>query len=168
MKNLRLLLAATTAGAVVITVVAGVVLGAVWAAVIGTIAVLATIVLSTYILIKSNQVTLQRLSGAHKQNERILKSLWSLQQKAETQRWALSQQTAQLGSILKQLAEPADDPQALADLRRQVERVLGLIEDQNSEAIRRRQIVFERELDSLFADDPVVEITTNAVERENR
>lgn len=168
MKNLRLLLAATTAGAVLITVVAGVVLGAVWAIVVGTIAILATVVLSTYVLIKSNQATLQRLSGAQKQNERILASLWSLQQKAENQRWVLSQQTAQLGSILNQLAEPGDDPQALTDLRRQVERVLGLIEDQHSEKVRRQQIDFGRELDSLFADDPDVEITTNATESENR
>ncbi|MGO2942172.1 MAG: hypothetical protein ACTIDO_07735 [Brevibacterium aurantiacum] len=168
MKNLRLLLAATTAGAVLITVVAGVVMGAVWAIVVGTIAILATVVLSTYVLIKSNQTTLQRLSGAQKQNERILASLWSLQQKAENQRWVLSQQTAQLGSILNQLAEPDDDPQALTDLRRQVERILGLIEDQHSEKVRRQQIDFGRELDSLFADDPDVEITTNATESKNR
>ncbi|MGO2859769.1 MAG: hypothetical protein ACTIC1_01335 [Brevibacterium sp.] len=168
MKNLRLLLAATTAGAVLITVVAGVVLGVVWAIVVGTIAILATVVLSTYVLIKSNQAALQRLSGAQKQNERILASLWSLQEKTESQRWVLSQQTAQLGSILNQLAEPDDDPQKLEDLRHQVERALSLIEDQHTEMARQRQIDFGRELDSLFADDPDVEITTNTAKRESQ
>lgn len=168
MKNLRLLLTVTTAAAVLITVMAGLVLGPVWATVVGTISILATVVLSTYLLIKSNQTTLQRLSGAQKQNERILKSLWSLQQKAEGQRWALSQQTAQLGSILNRLSEPEEDPQALTDLHGQVDQLLNQLNTQRAETHSRQQADVGRELDRLFADDPDVEIMIEAAEGENR
>jgi len=167
-KNLRLLLAVTTAGAVLITTAVGLLLGPVWATVVGTVGVLATVVLSAYVLIKSNQATLQRLSGAQKQNERMLKSLWSLQQKAEGQRWAMAQQTAQLGSILNLLSEPDEDPQALTDLRRQVEQVLSVLEAQRTETQLWQRSDVGRELDALFADDPDIEITTDAGEGENR
>src|SRR5699024_1315155 len=167
-KNLRLLLAVTTAGAVLITTAVGLLLGPVWATVVGTVGVLATVVLSAYVLIKSNQATLQRLSGAQKQNERMLKSLWSLQQKAEGQRWAMAQQTAQLGSILNLLSEPDEHPQALTDLRRQVEQVLSVLEAQRTETQLWQRSDVGRELDALFADDPDIEITTDAGEGENR
>lgn len=160
MKNLRLLLAVTMASAVLITVVAGLVLGPVWATVVGTIGILATVVLAAYVLIKSNQTILQRLSGAQKQNERMLKSLWTLQQKAESQRWALSQQTAQLGRILNQLAEPDEDPQTLNDLRRQAEQILSLLETQRTETDLQRQSDIGLQLDTLFGSDPDIEITT--------
>lgn len=168
MKNLRLLLAVTTAGAVLMIVVADLVLGPEWATVIGTTCILAMVVLSTYVLIKSNQTTLQRLSGAQKQNERILQSLWSLQQKAEGQRWVLSQQAPQLGSILNQLSKPDENSQALTDLCRQVEEALSLLEAQRTEAAVRQHTEVARELDRLFADDPDVEITTEDSEVENR
>lgn len=167
MKNLRLLLAVTTTAAVLITVVAGLILGPTGATVVGTICILATVVFSTYVLIKSNQTTMQRLSGAQKQNERMLKSLWSLQQKAESQRWALSQQTAQLGSILNRLTEPAPEPQALTDLRWQVEQILTQLDALQIETTRLQRRDIGRELDELFADDPSVEITADASDGEN-
>ena len=166
MKNLRLFLAVTTVASVLITIAAGLTLGPVWATVIGTICVVATIVFSDYVLIKSNQTTLQRLTGVQKQNVRILQSLWSLQQKAEGQRWVLSEQTSQLSAILKQLSEPDESPQAIEDLRRQVERTLRMAEVQQAEAVRKQKMELDRNLEQIFIDDPAVEICRDSQDGE--
>lgn len=158
MKNLRLILAGTTAGAALITITAGLLLGAMWATVMGSLSILAIVVLSTFVLIKSSQTVLQRLSGGQKQHERMLQSLWSLQQKIEGQRHVLAQQTSQLNSILNQCSAPKDEPAEQAELRELTSQVLRRLENETVQDDERRRANLTRELAMIFVNDPEVEI----------
>lgn len=70
---------AVATGTAILTAVAGLAFGAVWAVIVATVGILVVILTIGYILIKTLQTVTQRLAGIQKQNERGAKSLAAIQ-----------------------------------------------------------------------------------------
>lgn len=167
MNRVRLTLIGLTAFASIATLTAGTLLGPTPATVIGTIGILATLTAVAYFTVRSVQTVLQRLSGSQKQHERMLKSLWTLQQRAESQRSVLAQQTVQLNSLLNQLAEPKQDSAEQLELRERVEQIQDHLKAQELRNHHERQDDLNNRLEELFINDSEVEILTHESEVSN-
>lgn len=78
-KFVRYILIAVASGTVILTVVAGLLFGTLWAVIIATVGILIVIMTVGYIQIKTLQTVTQRLAGIQKQNERSAASLAAVQ-----------------------------------------------------------------------------------------
>lgn len=72
MRNARYILAAIVTATVVATTVVGLTFGVIWAIVASVAGMLGSLVAATYLVVRSLQSVLQRLSGVIKQQERIV------------------------------------------------------------------------------------------------
>lgn len=79
MKFVRYILMAVATGTAILTAVAGLAFGAVWAVIVATVGILVVILTIGYIQVKTLQTVTQRLAGIQKQNERGATSLAAIQ-----------------------------------------------------------------------------------------
>lgn len=78
MKNFRFVIVAAGAATVILTVVLGLLVGAVWAVIAAASGIIVVVSAIGYVQMKTLQTVTQRLAGIQKQNERLTNTLQSV------------------------------------------------------------------------------------------
>lgn len=157
---MRLLLTGVSLVAVLATIVAGVALSAEWAIAVGAAGILSTVVAATYVVIKSIQNVLQRISGAQRQRERMIQTLSSLQQKIIQQEKATEQQSSKINFWLKDIGASQNVSPELEELRDVVEQILEKLDSYQRRHDKEFPEVLVRRLEESFDGDAEVEVRT--------
>lgn len=157
MKNIRLILVATTGVSASASIVAGIFLGPIWTIVVGTVGILATVVISTYAIIKSIQTVLQRQSSGLRQHERLRQMMISNQQKIDRSETANAQRTAQVTSNVTQMAAMPSVHEQLREMQIVTEHIAQEVDSLRSSTVDKRPDDLAIALKEAFVDDPEVE-----------
>lgn len=168
MKNVRLILAGVTAVAAATTVIASILLGTTGAIVVGTLGILATLVAVAYVIVKSIQMVLQRLSGGQKQYQRIKPILGSVHYKVDHQKIAFDRHIAQITSKLDELGDVQEKQLEQTEVRDLLAHLVQLLESRSVQEGKQRPEDLTWRLEKAFARDSEVEFDLEPREGETR
>lgn len=167
-KNVRFILAGVAAVAAAATVITGILLGTTGAIVVGTLGILATLLAVAFVIVKSIQVVLQRLSGGQKQYQRIKPILGSVHYKVDHQKIAFDQHIAQIRSKLDELGDVQEMQLEQTEVRDLLAQLVQLLESRALQAGKQRPEDLTWRLKEAFAGDSEIEFTKESREGETR
>ena len=165
MKNIRIILIATTSASASASILAGIFLGPTWTIVSGTVGILATVIISAYAIIKSIQTVLQRQSSGLRQYERLRQMMISNQQKLDRAEAANAQRTAQLTSSVTQMAAMPSVHEELREIQIVTEQIAQDLDSLRSSTTDKRPGDMANALKEVFIDDPEVDYFDDALRK---